>query len=411
MPTKPVGRRRGRAQEEVHRRYLSGALRRVHLAGPLSRSDLAGQMGLNRSTVMGLTTELVGVGLVAESLPSGEGLPGRPSWVLHPVADRAHVLAFDVAVDRLVAARVAFGGTIQDRREAPRRRAVVDLDYVVEVLSEFGGELQRDATPGSVCVGVGASYCGMIRRGDGVVRFGPDLGWVDQAFGAEMERRLGLGMRVKVGNEAHLGARAEHQRGAGVGFRNLIYLHGDVGVGGGIIVGNRLLDGDSGYACELGHMVVNPHDGRPCGCGSAGCLEAEVGERALLDAAHRSDRAGRDAIREVVQAAAAGDERARQGLDEIGDWLGIGVVNLINLFNPGVVIFGGMLQEIYPASETQVRARIDRNVLPISRERARLSLAGLGDDATLVGAAELAFSDLLADPTQVLDRSTTYGSL
>ena len=66
-----------------------------------------------------------------------------------------------------------------------------------------------------------------------------------------MGRQLDVGLPVKVGNEAHLGARAEHERGAGIGFQNLIYLHGDVGVGGGIIVGDRLLDGDSGYACEL----------------------------------------------------------------------------------------------------------------------------------------------------------------
>jgi predicted NBD/HSP70 family sugar kinase len=62
-----------------------------------------------------------------------------------------------------------------------------------------------------------------------------------------------------------------------MGAQNLVYLHGDVGVGGGIIVGGTVLDGDVGYGCELGHMVVNPHDGRPCGCGSSGCLEAEAG--------------------------------------------------------------------------------------------------------------------------------------
>ncbi|MDG4799406.1 ROK family protein [Micromonospora sp. WMMD980] len=248
-------------------------------------------------------------------------------------------------------------------------------------------------------MGVGASYCGMIRPGDGMVRFGPDMGWVDQAFGAELARRLDLGLPVLVGNEAHLGAVAEHQRGAGVGAQNLIYLHGDVGVGGGIIVGGDLLDGDGGYGSEVGHMLVNPDPGRPCGCGSRGCLQAEVGERALLDEAGRpADHKGREEVRAVVAAAGEGDAAARAALGRIGDWLGIGVANLINLFNPGVVIFGGTLREVFPAAAPQVRRRIAANVLPVSRDKARLAVSALGYDATLIGAADLAFSPLLTDP-------------
>jgi predicted NBD/HSP70 family sugar kinase len=395
----------GYAREDSRRRNAGALLRHVHLAGPLSRAALAERMGLNRSTIMALTAELTVAGLVAEEAPRDTGRVGRPSLVVRPRSDRVYVLAFDVAVDRLVAARIGLGGTILDRREAVRPRAGADLDTVVGVLARFGRELHEQAPASSVCVGVGASYCGMIRPADGMVRFGPDMGWVDQAFGAELGRRLGLGLPVPVGNEAHLGAIAEHRRGAGVGSGNLIYLHGDVGVGGGIIVGGDLLDGEAGYGCELGHMLVNPYNGRPCGCGSRGCLEAEVGERALLDAAGRpAGLIGRDAVRGVVDDARRGDPAAIRAVQRIGDWLGVGVVNLINLFNPGVVVFGGMLRDLYPGVATQVRARIRDNVLPVSKERVSLRVSALGDDATLTGAAEHAFADLLADPIEVLDR-------
>ncbi len=388
--------------EETRRSKAGRLLRHVHVSGPLTRADLAERLDVNRSTVMALTTELSRVGLVREDPPGETGRAGRPSLMVRPQSQRVYVLAFDVAVDRLVAARVGLGGVILDRREAPRPRAGPDLDRVVDVLARFGRQLYRAAPPDAVCVGLGASYCGMIRPGDGMVRFGPDLGWVDQAFGAELSRRLGLGMPVVVGNEAHLGAYAEQQRGAGVGFQNLVYLHGDVGVGGGILVGGRLLGGDGGYGCELGHMVVNPYDGRPCGCGSRGCLEAEVGERALLDAAGRPAEAfGRAAVRSVVDDADRGDPAARQALCRVGDWLGIGVANLVNLFNPGMVVFGGMLCDVYPGAAAQVRARIAGNVLPVAREHVRLRTAALGDDATLVGAAELGFAALLADPLAV----------
>ncbi|MEU8036673.1 ROK family transcriptional regulator [Streptosporangium sp. NPDC049078] len=397
----------GRSQEEIRRHNLGVLLRHVHLGGPLSRTALADRMGLNRSTIMGLTADLTSAGLVREELPKDTGKAGRPSLLVRPESGRFHVMAFDVRVDRLVAARVGLGGTILDRREAVRPRAGADLDDVVGTLAAFAHEMDREAPSDSVCVGVGAAYCGMIRPGDGMVRFGPNMGWVDQAFGTELGLRLGLGLPVAVGNEAHLGALAELERGVGVGFQNLVYLHGDVGVGGGIIVGGKLLDGDGGYGCELGHMMVNPYNGRPCGCGSRGCLEAEVGEQALIDAAGRSSElTGREGVRAVVEAADRGDPAATEALLRIGDWLGIGVANLINLFNPGLVIFGGMLREVYPGAAAQVHRRVEANVLVISRERVRLRVSALGDDATLVGAAELAFSELLANPLEVLATRT-----
>ncbi|MEV5503217.1 ROK family protein [Nonomuraea fuscirosea] len=392
-----------RTQEQVRQRNLSEVLRRVHRDGMVSRAALGRWTGLNRSTIMDLTAELAAAGLVREGMPVGRGQAGRPSIVVMPEQGTLYGLAFDVAVDRLVAARVGLGGRVLERREAVRARAGVDLGDVVGVLAAFGRELVAGAGPDALCVGVGASYCGMIRRADGMVRYGPQLGWVDQAFGAELAAGLGLGLAVEVGNEAHLGAIAEHVRGVGSDVGDLIYLHGDVGVGGGIIVGGELLDGDGGYGCELGHMLVNPFDGRPCLCGSRGCLEAEVGEEALLEYAGRSgELVGREGIRAVVGLAGAGDDRARDAVDRVGDWLGVGVVNLINLFNPALVVFGGMLRDVYPGVAACVRARIDAHVLPVSRERVRLAVTALGDDTTLAGAAELAFARLLDDPLRTL---------
>ncbi|MFI6517800.1 ROK family protein [Spirillospora sp. NPDC050679] len=395
----------GTPQEEIRRRHLGAVLRQVHLTGPVSRAALATRLGLNRSTILALTRELAAAGLVREEAPGGSGRAGRPSLLVRPEADRVHVLAFDVGVDRLAAARVGLGGVVLDHRWAVRCRKYPDLDDVVDVLAGFARELGRAAPPDSICAGAGAAFCGMIRPGDGMVRFAPNTGWADQAFGAELGLRLGLRTPVPVGNEAHLGALAEHARGAGVGHQNLVYLHGDVGVGGGIIVGGRLLHGDGGYGAEAGHMVVNPYGGRPCGCGSRGCLEAEVGEGALLEAAGSSGPTGRAGVRAVVAAADRGDLAVRRVLHRVGDWLGVGVANLINLFDPGVVIFGGMLREVYLASSAQVHARVAANVLAVSRERVRLRTSVLRDDATLVGAAELAFSRLLADPLDALART------
>jgi predicted NBD/HSP70 family sugar kinase len=228
---------------------------------------------------------------------------------------------------------------------------------------------------------------------------------VDEEFGEDLTRRLGLGVPVTVENEASLGALAEHLRGAGSGCQDLVYLHGDIGIGGGVISGGHLLGGDSGYGGEVGHMVVNPRDGRHCGCGARGCLEAEAGERALLESAGRGPSAtGREAVRAVVEAADRGDVSARGALHDIGDWLGIGVANLVNLLNPRTVIFGGTLREVFLGSAAQIRSRINSHALTPSRENLRLRVGELGDDAVLIGAAELAFSQLLVGPLEALAR-------
>jgi predicted NBD/HSP70 family sugar kinase len=397
--------RAGPSQEEIRRHNLGALLRHVHLSGPTSRAELTSRMGLNRSTIMALTADLTAAGLVREELPRETGRAGRPSLVVRPESARVYVFALDVGVDRLVAARVGLGGAVLDRRETARRRGPFSLEEVVGPLAAFARQMHRRTRPDTVCVGVAAAFSGGVAQSDGVVRFGPNMGSVDVPFGEEMARRLALGLPVAVGNDANLAAMAEHLRGVGVGCRDLVYLHGDVGVGGGVIAGGALLGGHQGFGGEVGHMVVNP-EGRLCGCGSRGCLEAEVGERALLEAAGRfGSQVGREAVRAVVSAADRGDIVAQAALSRVGDWLGLGVANLVNVFNPEMVVFGGMLREVYLGSAAQVRSRLNLDALSPSREHLRLRTTALGDDATLVGAAELAFAQVLADPLEVLARA------
>ncbi|MFI6595267.1 ROK family protein [Nonomuraea sp. NPDC050536] len=396
----------GPSQEDIRRHNLGALLRHVHLSGPTSRAELTSKMGLNRSTIMALTSDLTAAGLVREELPRETGRAGRPSLVVRPESSRVYVFAFDVGPDRLAAARVGLGGAILDRREVARERGPFVVEELAGTLAGFARQMRRKTRQDTVCVGAAAAVSGGVRKSDGVITFGPNLLSEEAPFGEELGRRLGLGLPVSVGNDANLAALAEHSRGVGVAVRDLIYLHGDVGIGGGIIAGGHLLGGRDGYGGEVGHMIVNP-GGRACGCGSHGCLEAEVGERALLEAAGRvgPGQHGRDAVRAVVDAADRGDIVAQDALSRVGDWLGLGVANLVNIFNPELVIFGGMLREIYLGSAAQVRSRLAVHALAPQREKLRLRTSALADDATLVGAAELAFAHVLADPLEVLARA------
>ncbi|HSA49549.1 MAG TPA: ROK family protein [Yinghuangia sp.] len=382
-------------QEDIRRQNLGALLRRVHVLGPVSRAQLTAGMGLNRSTIGALTTDLTEAGLVLEELPRGTAGRGRPSLVVRARSRRVYVLAFGVGVDRLVAARVGLGGVILDRREIERPGGHFGVDETVERLAGFAARLTESAEPEARCVGAAASLPAMVARDSGELRYGPNIGWGTVPFGARLSDAAGR--PVAVGNDGALGALGEHTRGAAVGLDDVVYLHGDVGIGGGVIAGGRPLTGAEGFAAEVGHMVVNP-DGRPCPCGSYGCWETEIGEEALLRGVGRAGTPGREAVHSAVDAAARGDKDAEEGLRQVGDWLGIGVANLVNLLNPRIVVFGGTLRTVYPATAAQVRSRINRTTLPTHREHLRLRTALLGDDAPLHGAAELAFAELFENP-------------
>jgi predicted NBD/HSP70 family sugar kinase len=388
--------RAGPSQEEVRRHNLGTLLRYVHVHGATSRAELTSRLGLNRSTIGALTAELTTAGLVSEQTPRETGRAGRPSLVVRPESSRVYAYALSIEVDRLRAARVGLGGRILDRRETDRPRGMQVLD-AVQPLAEFVHDLRKTVPDDARYVGTGLAVAGMVRRADGVVRLAPTIGWVEEPVGAALSAELGDAGRLTVGNHADVSALVEHSRGAAVGCDNVIYLYGDVGVGGGIIAGGRRITGHGGYSGEVGHMVVNPQ-GRPCSCGSRGCWETEIGEYALLNLAGREHETGRDAVLGVVEAAMRGDRTARHAVRQVGDWIGFGVGNLVNIFNPEAVIFGGTLRDVYLVAAAQIRSRLNAIALPACREHVRLRTPELGTDAALIGAAELAFEHLLDDP-------------
>ena len=387
----------GQRSETVRRSNLSAIVRELHLRGPLSRSDLVSHTGLTRSAIRGLIGELVAGGLVAETRSAPAGMPGRPSPLVHPEAESAMVLALEVNVDSLAVARVGFGGTIHELVRVDRPRAHVTVDEIVADLVELAEPVMASIPSDGTLVGVGVGVAGIVRRLDGLVRLAPNLGWRDVPLGARLSAALHTAVPLAVANEADLGGLAEHRRGAAVGADNVVFVIGEVGVGGNVIVNGQPLVGAAGYAGEIGHMAVNP-GGSACGCGSFGCWETEIGERAMLVRAGRSADGGPDAVGELIEAAGAGEPEALASLAHVGAWLGIGLASLTNVFNPTLVVLGGVFARIHPLISDALGAILEQHALPASRELVRVVPGALGVDAPLIGAAELAFEPMLADP-------------
>lgn len=394
----PVGREEvGQRSETVRRANLSAIVRELHLRGPLSRSELVAWTGLTRSAIRSLVGDLVAGDFVVEDGGVRLGTPGRPSPQVGLVADRIVVIALEIAVDSLAVAIVGLGGQVHWKERVDRPRAHSSVDDIVSDLANLVARARDQRPTVDAPIGVGVAVAGLVRPSDGVVAVGPNLGWIDVPLGERLRSALGLGVPIAVANEADLGALAETRRGAARGADDVLYVHGEVGVGGGIIVGGRPLSGISGFAGEIGHMPINP-EGRPCRCGSIGCWETEIGEGALLARAGYPLEGGRMAVSALLADAADGRPEALASLDVVGRWLGIGLAGLVNVLNPRVVVLGGLFSPAFPYLVPSLTAALEARGLEAARRLVSVVPAFLGVDAPLLGAAEIAFEPLLIDP-------------
>jgi predicted NBD/HSP70 family sugar kinase len=389
--------------DAVRRHNLARLLAEVHLDGELSRAELTARLGLNRSTIGTLVGELVNLGLLEGSAPDvaarSDLSAGRPSHRVRPRADGPFVLAVDIEVDRVAVAAVGIGGVVlrRDDRATRSRRPAAVAKAVAR-----GIERVVSSTPGFP-VGIGVSVPGSVDRETGAVTLAPNLEWFDVEFAALLRDDLVSPvlsqLPISVGNDANLGAVSEQLRGRGRGHQDLVFLLGRIGVGAGIIADTHLLAGSAGAAGEVGHLSLAA-DGPRCHCGSRGCAEVYIGDAALLAAAGRPGDPVRTAVDAVLDDAAAGVPDALEAVRTVGRHLGRTIAALLNLVNPSVVIAGGTLARVVEVAGDETREELERYAFGRAGAQVQLgpAFAEVGD-ACLLGAAELAFTALLRDPS------------
>lgn len=382
----------GSNQESVRRHNLGTLLRHVHEAGHLSRADLTASMALNRSTIAGLVGQLDDLGITEQVLPvAGRNGAGRPSAGVAIAPHGPYVVAVDLGVDRTTVATVGLGGRVLSRTTAQIRDGGESWQVGADV-AEMIRAVVADVRAESPLVGIGIGVPGLVRRTDGLVRLAPNLDWHDVSFGGIVLAALGLDVPISVSNDADIGALAESRRGVGVGIDDLIYLSGNVGVGAGVISGGRRFEGTSGYAGEIGHLTVDPR-GRDCHCGNKGCWETVVGAPAIA----RGLGLAADLVPQLDEVL-DGYTEAPDALRPTATALGQGLANLVNAFNPRLVVLGGYFRALYRLCRDDVDAGLAERALPAPFESVSLTQPGLGTDSVLLGAAEMALEPLFADP-------------
>ncbi len=260
---------------------------------------------------------------------------------------------------------------------------------------------------------VGMAVPGHIDTYSGEIRWSPNFGeytdgkfdiFLHVPFAGPVSEELGLA--AYAGNDANVAALGEFRYGAGREVSDLVMFTLGTGIGSGVVSQGRLVVGSTGGASELGHVIILA-GGRQCGCGTFGCLEAYCGTSAILERAHRAIERNTESSlwsriegdkttltpKLIDEAAREGDVVALSVFEETGYYLGIGIANAISIFNPSLVVLGGGIRKATGLMAAAERS-VARHAVHSMRTTCRIVEAALGEDAGVMGAAELAWSKM-----------------
>jgi glucokinase len=307
------------------------------------------------------------------------------------------VIGVDLGGTNLRTAIVGSDGEILDKRKEATRAIDGWMKVVARLIDNIRRQLEIGAERGSKVIAVGVGAPGVILVDKGIVVKSPNFpDWNNLPLKAELEKALNIPVFIE--NDANAAALGEKWRGAGQNIKSMIHLTLGTGVGGGIILDNKIWHGADGMAGEIGHMTLIP-DGRQCGCGNTGCLEMYASARGIVQSfreeldkqkPHTAEALEEVTSEKVYQAAREGDAIARQVMKDMGRMLGIGIASLINIFNPERVVIGGGVKDAWPLFIGATHEEIMKRAFQVPAERTEIVPSLLGDDAGMVGAAAVA---------------------
>jgi predicted NBD/HSP70 family sugar kinase len=402
-------------QLTLRRTNLGLVLRRLRDHGPRSRATLATELGMTRSAVSTLVTDLAERGLVRTG-DLERGAVGRPGTSVELDGHAVAGLGAEVNVNHVSTMALDLAGDVVSEHKLGLDARAIAAEEVLDRLADLVRKTEADlAHRGIESIGLTVGVAGLVDRERDVLTHGPNLGWHDVPVGDLLRARLGDSYPITVENEGNLAALAEATPGD-PGRQDILVFFAEVGVGGGIIAAGRPLRGRQGYAGEFGHMIVEPQ-GRRCGCGRVGCWETVVGLRALLDLAADPDDLVRDPamaiddrLAELNRRASLGDTRTLDAMAQVGGWVGVGAAMLANALNPAAIVLSGYFAAVGHHMRPAIESRLREGVLAPDAGGTRVELSTLGFTAAVRGGAGLALDAVFADPTRVERRTAAEGA-
>lgn len=390
------------SSRDLRRTNRATILRTLYFGGEMSRVDLSKQTQLSTATVTNVVAELLDEGSVIE-VGSVESLGGRPRTILAINPHYTYIIGVDVGEQHLglelfdlTLAKVATAQYPILTHLAHPERIATQIAQGIETLLTTAGVSQQNI------LGIGVGVPGVVEMTSKSVVHAPGIGWNAVPFRRFLEAQVPYHIFLDNGVKAM--TQAELLVGAGRGYQHIVVVLMGTGVGAGIVVNGILYRGASNSAGEWGHTRISL-DGPLCRCGNQGCLEAYVGSSYILDRlrtrvpAHPSLEYANEeeAITTLAASMRVGDPDAVQILEETTRYLGLGVTNLINLFNPQLLILGGWVgSHIGHLILPTLRGIIEVTALQSSVQAVSIEVSQFGQDAVALGTATLVLEQFLS---------------
>lgn len=374
-------------------------------AQPLSRVQLAHKTNLSSTTITNLVAELIEQGIVGEDKnPREEELRpvGRPRTGLRLIPNARYVVGVHIGVGLYRLAVMNLRAEMMCSKFVNFPINASSFDVLGGISSDIHELLAASGVERGLILGVGVGASGLVDTLRGINILAPNLDWHHIPIRDILQGQVGL--PVVVENNVRAMALGEAYFGSGREAQSLAFVYGRTGVGAGFVVEHQVFRGSSTGAGEIGHMILAPENGELCSCGNRGCLETLVSESVVLRQARRAVEANPEGIlaslmsqatenspiENVFQAARQGDPAAVEIVANVGHYLGIALANLVNIFNPELILLGGMFAQaqdlILPIASQTLRQAAFAGL----GEKVRLSTTSFGWRAGVTGAAALA---------------------
>lgn len=402
-----------RPSPESHRSLMQQVFERVRAEGLMPRVDVAKELGVSPASVTAATSKLIEAGYLEEVVGSRRGAdhrPGRPPVALGVRADAHFVVGMKLSEREHTAALLDFAGNLLARSAIPSDPGPKTPEALLSVSDRLlDGACERGGIPRHQVSAIGIGLPGLVDYRKGQVLWSPLVTSTPLDFASAATSSLGV--PVKIDNDANLVSLAELWFGAGRTMKDFAVVTIEHGVGMGLVLDHHVYRGAGSLGMELGHTKVHL-DGALCRCGQRGCLEAYVADYALVREAatalnwtNPGGQSSQVALESLFDHAKAGNEAARSIFRRAGRYLALGLANVINLFDPSLILLSGERMRYDYLYAAEVLTEMEKHALSRQRPLPQIEVHAWGELLWARGSAALALSflteALLAAPREV----------
>jgi glucokinase-like ROK family protein len=376
--------------------------------GTISRAEIVTKSGLSAPTVTRIVNSLINDEKLVLSMGMGSSNGGRPPVLLKFNGQRNYVIGIDLGATAIRGVLSDLNGSfLEEIKIITRLDSGFDeiMDDVANLIGELAASKKKSGR--SVIYGVGIAVAGLIDMKQNIVAYSPVFDWKNVDIISALEKKVDI--PVIFDNVTRLMALGGLCYGKGQRSANFICVNVGYGIGSGIIVNGSLLTGSHGFAGEFGHMTIEKDSDIQCSCKKYGCLEALASGKAIaLTAQSRLARGQKSILNElcdsdisavtakmVAEAANKGDELALNVFKRAIEYIGIGIANLVNLFNPEMIVIGGGVSMAGDIFFDTVKEVVGKHVMPSGKGELEIYPVAYGENAALMGAFALILNKVL----------------